>query len=992
MKKFIRLSTIFFFYLILCFVKTNKVEAKPIHTIQNSTPASGLLNDILNEYQTLYSRLIASETTLPELLKLEKDRVRIIQLRDASRFSQILQKQVIENKTKNFVFTPTFTNNNLSDQSIQAIINLTDINYKSKVDVIVNKESDEYNWIKTNFLLAQKTLTYRLDLLGVPEFMEIQFQYAGRNIKCALSGTRSNKINITVNDIAHNPFLNEWIIATQNLYSVSASNFKTQKKFQQTSFDLLKLKFSLYTNEFCAFDKNNIYFYEANTNNLKQQIKISGINDLCYSKSGLLLAVASRTGISILNTITKKVISQLETNYQVQTCAFSPEADKIALLDSYGERIHFIETEKLKEISQVESASNSLVTCGDYLVSNDNEHILVHSFNNLKLKAKINGSYKRIFGYHFQMQVMAIGSNRIDIIDPNNEKIIFSRSFNPSNILVAKANTFDGDVLLGLSDKILIMPSFHEKVEQLQTAQTGNPPAIIAQVDFIEPSGNKALDAFETAKIKIQLQNTGKGNSRGIHINPKLIEPKNSSAFSIGNYHVEALAAGEKKNIEINLSTNEQLTDGMAKILIDFIEQDGFSPSATEIVIKTNKYLKPSYVIADVGIEDNNQNGLIESGEIVKIKVRLKNNGRGPALNLNCLFSLGENIYSTGKFKPEHYLQALGSEQNFDLDYEFFINDKCANEIPLFLNLEDFNHEKNNLRIPLFRSQTNKKINTLVLQENKQENQEVSSLSIDIETNIPSTKTNRKNAIAIVLGIENYKNISPVSFAKRDAEFVNQYFQKALGIPKENIYFKTNEELTKAEFEKLFEPNGWLYKRVQENTEVYIYYAGHGAPDTEDEKAYLIPQDGDPNYAGLTGYSLDRLYKNLGELKSNQIMVFLDACFSGQNREQKMLLADARAVSIKPKNNSIPEKVSVLSASASNEVSSAWPEKKHGLFTYYLLKGLQGEADNDANNQITFGELGAYVRKSVSEKAGFLDRVQTPQFKTNQENYIIKNQ
>lgn len=983
-----RLLLTYIFLILFCW--TDTVNSKEFNT-SNTTPSAEILTNILNEYQTLYARLISAEPKIDELLKLEKERVRIIQLRDEQRFNKVFLSHVAENKTSNIYLLPFFTNENLSDQSIQANVTLYDLNYKAKVEILFNRESDEYNWIRANHLQAQKTIHFRKDVLGVPELMDIEFRYAGRTVSCKISGTRNTKISYTVNDIAHNPFLNEWIIATQEIVSISAENLKTKKKFKSSGFDLLKLKFSLYTNEFCAFDKNNIYFYEANTNNLKQQIKINGINDICYSKSGLLIAVVSRTGITILNSISKKIIAQVETNYQIQTCAFSPESDKFAVLDSYGERIHIYGTEKLAELWNVESASNTLVVKGDYIISNDTENLLIHSFSNQKTKSKIAGTYKKISGFSFQNKLVAIGSNQLDLIDLKTEKVVFSRTFGTSNILISRANAFDSDILVGLSDRIMLVPTFHEKTEQVTTQRTGNPPAIQAQVEFVEPSGNKALDAFETAKIKIQLHNTGKGDSRGIHINPKIVEPKNSNAFIVSNKHIESLIAGERKNIELDLKTNEQLMDGNAKILIEFIEQDGFTPTSTEIQIQTNKYLKPDYSIADIGIEDNNQNGLIESGEIIKVKLRLKNIGKGPGLNLNCEISLGENVYSTGKYKADNYIQALGSGQIFDMDYEFFINDKCANEIPIFLNLEDFNHDKHKLRAPLNRSQSNKKINTLVLQENKQESHQVTSLSIDVENNIPETKIKRKNAVAIVMGIENYKNISPVSFAKRDAEFVNQYFQKTLGIPEENIYFKTNEQLTKAEFEKLFEPNGWLSKRVQENTEVFIYYAGHGAPDTDDEKAYLIPQDGDPNYASLTGYSLDRLYKNLGELKSNQIMIFLDACFSGQNREQKMLLADARAVLIKPKSNTIPDKVSVLSASASNEVSSAWQEKKHGLFTYYLLKGLQGEADKDANKQLSFEELGNYVRTSVSEKAGFLDRVQTPQFKTNKEQYIITN-
>lgn len=249
----------------------------------------------------------------------------------------------------------------------------------------------------------------------------------------------------------------------------------------------------------------------------------------------------------------------------------------------------------------------------------------------------------------------------------------------------------------------------------------------------------------------------------------------------------------------------------------------------------------------------------------------------------------------------------------------------------------------------------------------------------DVDINIPVSAKKRENAIAVIFGIENYKNVSSVSYATRDAQYVKEYFNKTLGIPSDRMYYKTNEDATVGELKKVFE--GWLQNRVDSLTEVFVYYAGHGAP-SGDEKAYLIPHDADPNYAKQTGYALEKLYESLGALKAKHVYVFLDACFSGMNREQKMLLADARAIGIKPKDASSSEKLTVFSAAASNQISSGWPEKSHGLFTYFLLKGLQGEADMNKDNVITVDELSVYIKASVSKQAGFIDREQTPQVKT----------
>ena len=55
---------------------------------------------------------------------------------------------------------------------------------------------------------------------------------------------------------------------------------------------------------------------------------------------------------------------------------------------------------------------------------------------------------------------------------------------------------------------------------------------------------------------------------------------------------------------------------------------------------------------------------------------------------------------------------------------------------------------------------------------------------------------NNKNALAIIFGLETYKNVSPVTFAKRDATYIKEYFEKVLGIPNNRIYFKTDDDVS----------------------------------------------------------------------------------------------------------------------------------------------------------------------------------------------------
>ena len=254
---------------------------------------------------------------------------------------------------------------------------------------------------------------------------------------------------------------------------------------------------------------------------------------------------------------------------------------------------------------------------------------------------------------------------------------------------------------------------------------------------------------------------------------------------------------------------------------------------------------------------------------------------------------------------------------------------------------------------------------------------------VDVDQ-VVTSKINRPDALGVIMGIEDYRYAPGAPFARHDALVAYEYFTKSLGLKESNVYLRTDRDATQAEFRKVFDPDqGWLVKRIKPGkTEVFVYFIGHGIPDAATQDAYLVPSDGDPNYP-TTGYRLDELYANLNRIPAKQVTVLIDACFSGQvGRGTKVepLLAGARGIAVQTRRVTLASGIVVLTAAQGNQVSSSYAEKSHGLFTYFILKGLQGEADQNGDSQLTVGELYTYVRAQVQSQAGFLDREQTPEF------------
>lgn len=254
-----------------------------------------------------------------------------------------------------------------------------------------------------------------------------------------------------------------------------------------------------------------------------------------------------------------------------------------------------------------------------------------------------------------------------------------------------------------------------------------------------------------------------------------------------------------------------------------------------------------------------------------------------------------------------------------------------------------------------------------------------------VDQEIPKTDTERPNGIAVVVGVKDYEHtdVPDVDYALNDAQTMKKYLVRTLGFREENVIL--TENASGSELRRLFgtesSPKGQLYNYVREGeSEVFVFYSGHGAPNPETERAYLLGADTNPNYMAINGYPLNQLYENLALIPARSVTVALDACFSGVSQGGKIVQNVSPAV-LSVENPVISmDNGLAFSAGAANQVSSWYPEKEHGLFTYYFLKGLRGAADQDGDHAITAKELQSYVVDEVSYRARRMhNREQTPQ-------------
>ncbi|MEQ1920039.1 MAG: caspase family protein, partial [Elusimicrobiota bacterium] len=170
----------------------------------------------------------------------------------------------------------------------------------------------------------------------------------------------------------------------------------------------------------------------------------------------------------------------------------------------------------------------------------------------------------------------------------------------------------------------------------------------------------------------------------------------------------------------------------------------------------------------------------------------------------------------------------------------------------------------------------------------------------------------------------------------------------------------------------------WLPKNTTAKSRVFFYFSGHGSPDTKTGQAYLVPADGDPAFLKSTAYALNDLYASLEHLPAARIVVGLDSCFSGAGG-RSVLAKGVRPLvgKIDMGTPAAGGRLVVLAAAEGDQLSGGLASEQQGAFTHFLLRGLEGAAQ-DAQGRITAGSLAAFIRPKVADAARRQNREQTP--------------
>lgn len=560
-----------------------------------------------------------------------------------------------------------------------------------------------------------------------------------------------------------------------------------------------------------------------------------------------------------------------------------------------------------------------------------------------------------------------------------------------------------------------------------QSLQDDRNPFPIGEVIYVGDGNNSVLEPLEPFTFKFEIINDGDGRATCLEVYVEDSKSANSRrpVINTGRHRkIAKIDPGAREVVELKITPGVELEDGDRSITI-FVKENGkrYDMPPLEYVIQSRAY-NPDLQYRGFVINSEpsrSTNNRIERNEEVNLGLIIQNASSSRAFAPNFrLVSDNENVliyegkYDNSKGRQMRgTLKSLAAYEVDTIQFNLRVTGAYREEarLPIRMQVTDSLYS-----VPGLGSRLNTSIIDTGLDidlDSKPKAPQVIA-GEDQKRNIGGTFSDRwrrkkdelaiaefppaipinANAAALIIGIEDYDPLTDAPYAAQDAKIMEEYMHRAFGVSKDRIMRVTDKEANNTFFINYLKNLNELRNTilgVNEATDLYVYYSGHGIPGKSDDKVYLFPSDGNIRNLSQFGVELNDFYAGLSALNTNSVTVFMDACFSGASRgssayETQNITGEKGGVRfVNPKLQGdwqSNKDFMIFTSSSFGETSLGNDVTGTGLFTYYLAAGLKGYADVNKDGQINSAELINYLRNNVSGDAEKLyqDGKQTPTF------------
>ena len=232
---------------------------------------------------------------------------------------------------------------------------------------------------------------------------------------------------------------------------------------------------------------------------------------------------------------------------------------------------------------------------------------------------------------------------------------------------------------------------------------------------------------------------------------------------------------------------------------------------------------------------------------------------------------------------------------------------------------------------------------------------------------------------ALIIAVGKYKDskIVPLNYVENDVrELYRVITDPRTGIfQPENVTVLVNNDATEKNIK--FKFDDMVDKAEQKEDLFFVFYAGHGFTYPNGTDTYWLAYDTivgnrEGNRIKSTAFSNLTLASKLTDIKANTIVFFVDACFSAGMVNKPAAIRGLETYLGTDKDYVI------ITSSQADQLSLESARLKHGLFSYFLIKGLSGAADINSDGWVEIEEVWLFIKSRVSERANIIGAEQDP--------------
>ncbi|MDO4583373.1 MAG: caspase family protein [Planctomycetia bacterium] len=216
------------------------------------------------------------------------------------------------------------------------------------------------------------------------------------------------------------------------------------------------------------------------------------------------------------------------------------------------------------------------------------------------------------------------------------------------------------------------------------------------------------------------------------------------------------------------------------------------------------------------------------------------------------------------------------------------------------------------------------------------------------------------NMQVLLISIENYE-LAPLQYASNDIEKLSSLFQTRFGAVSRAVIDRPNTGNDyKTAMEKVI--SEWC-QNLKEKDTCILYLAGHGVVGP-DERLYLPMVDFNRRNFDTAAIPMEWIREQLAQAKGKCKLILLDTCFAGTGKSfDDFALSNSEEMA---KTFETLPKVATLASSRADQKSWLWQERKHSLYTFWLIEGFRGNADLNNDMTLDVDELFNYLEENIA--------------------------